>query len=272
MTDSNERRRRSWRVRDRRGELLRWAGWLGFAIAFMAAAVPIAERTEWAFFFDAPRQGGDLLVRMWPPDTSILGSLLVPLRDTLNIATLGTIGAVLIAFPLSWLAARNTRPHPVLRLGALLAIAASRSVSSFIWALVFILITGPGVFAGVLAIAARSIGFVAKLGYEAIEEIDEEPVDAVTATGAGALQVGAFAILPQVMPTFLGVAVFRWDINIRESTVIGYVGGGGLGMLLESAISDLAWRQASLILLLIVGIVLAAEALSARLRKGAAAW
>jgi phosphonate transport system permease protein len=100
-----------------------------------------------------------------------------------------------------------------------------------------------------MAIALRSIGFIAKLLYEAIEEIDESQVDAVTATGASPLQVLDQAVAPQVMPAFAGISVYRWDINIRESTVLGLVGAGGLGLKLQASLNTLAWSQVTAILL-----------------------
>src|SRR3546814_3001427 len=98
------------------------------------------------------------------------------------------------------------------------------SFNALIWALLLVAILGPGVLAGIFAIAFRSIGFVAKLLYEAIEEIDESQVEAIAATGAARGQVIAYGIAPQIMPAFAGISVFRWDINIRESTVLGLVG------------------------------------------------
>jgi phosphonate transport system permease protein len=127
----------------------------------------------------------------------------------------------------AYCAARNTTPSiacaaPV----ALFVIVSSRSINSLIWALMLVTIIGPGVFAGILSIGLRSIGFCAKLLYEAIEEIDESQVEAVRATGASGAQVTAYGIVPQVLPAFAGISVFRWDINIRESTVLGLVGAG----------------------------------------------
>ena len=121
-------------------------------------------------------------------------------------------------------------------------------------------------FAGILAIGLRSIGFCAKLLYEAIEEIDESQVEAVRATGASGAQVTAYGIVPQVLPAFAGISVFRWDINIRESTVLGLVGAGGIGLPLNGAITTLAWTQVSLILLVIIATVVVSEWVSAKVR------
>ena len=149
---------------------------------------------------------------------------------------------------------------------ALFIIVSSRSINSLIWALILVAIVGPGIFAGVLAIGLRSIGFCAKLLYEAIEEIDENQVEAVRATGANKYQVLVYGIVPQVLPAFAGISVFRWDINIRESTILGLVGAGGIGLYLSSSISSLAWTQVSVILLVIIATVILSEWLSAKIR------
>src|SRR5205085_800356 len=133
----------------------------------------------------------------------------------INMATVGTALALVLAMPVAYCAARNTTPSAVaVRPVALFIIVASRSINALIWALMLVTIIGPGVLAGILAIALRSIGFCAKLLYEAIEEIDPRQVEAVRATGASNAQVTAYGIVPQVMPAFAGVSVFRWDINI----------------------------------------------------------
>jgi phosphonate transport system permease protein len=175
--------------------------------------------------------------------------------------------AIAIAVPVAFCAARNTTPNTMLvRPVALFIIAASRSINSLIWALMLVTIIGPGVFAGVIAIGLRSIGFVAKLLYESIEEIDETQVEAIVATGAGGGQTLTYGVAPQVMPALAGISVYRWDINIRESTVLGLVGAGGIGLQLEASISSLAWTQVSLILLVILSTVVLSEWVSARVR------
>jgi phosphonate transport system permease protein len=205
--------------------------------------------------------------RMVPPNWSYLNVLWRPLWDTINIATLGTVIAVIIAVPVAFLAARNTTPSvAVVRPIALLVIVSSRSINALIWALLLVAIVGPGVFAGIIAIALRSIGFVAKLLYEAIEEIDPNQVEAVAATGAGRGQVLAYGIVPQIMPAFAGITVFRWDINIRESTVVGLVGAGGIGLELSSQIMELGWSSVSIILLAIIATVVVSEWVSAKVR------
>lgn len=223
--------------------------------------------TIWSFVADAPIQARDIGTRMVPPRWDYLRVLVKPLWDTLNMATLGTALGVVIAIPIAFLAARNTSPNVlVFRPIALLVIVSSRSINALIWALLLVSVLGPGLLPGILAIALRSIGFVAKLLYEAIEEIDPMPVDAIASTGAARASVIAYGIVPQILPAFAGIAVFRWDINIRESTVLGLVGAGGIGLQLEASLNTLAWPQVSVILLAILATVVVGEWVSARVR------
>jgi phosphonate transport system permease protein len=256
-----------WERRQRGRQLAIWLGWLaGTALCVWCWQV-ISASTMWVFVWDAPSQGLDLLSRMVPPRWGYMARLWRPLWDTLNIATVGTLGAIVLAVPVAFLAARNTTPSvAVVRPLALLLIVSSRSINSLIWALLLVSIIGPGVLAGIVAIALRSIGFVAKLLYEAIEEIDGTQVEAITATGAGRGQVLTYGIVPQVMPAFAGISVFRWDINIRESTVLGLVGAGGIGLELQASMNVVAWSQVTVIFLVIFATVLLSEWVSARIR------
>ena len=175
--------------------------------------------------------------------------------------------AILMAVPVAFLAARNTTPSTkFVRPIALLIIVSSRSINSLIWALLLVSIIGPGVVAGIVAISLRSIGFISKLLYEAIEEIDKDQVEAISATGANGLQRLIYGIFPQILPAFAGISVFRWDINIRESTVLGYVGAGGIGLQLNASLNVLAWPQVTLILILILFTVIFSEWVSAKVR------
>src|SRR5262245_20421360 len=256
-----------WRRRVPQHQLALWVGWFALICLFVFCWQVMTKDTIWSFVWDAPQQAADIGHRMIPPAFGYFPELLAPLWDTINIATLGTLIAIIIAVPVAFLAARNTTPSTrVVRPLALVLIVASRSINSLIWGLLLVTIVGPGVFAGVIAIALRSIGFIAKLLYEAIEEIDASQVDAVAATGASPLQVLDHAVVPQVLPAFAGISVFRWDINIRESTVLGLVGAGGLGLKLQASLNTLAWSQVTTILVVILATVAISEWLSARVR------
>lgn len=259
--------RENWRHRSRKEDFIRFVGWLALVALFVWCWQLMNRETMWFFVLDAPRQAADIGNRMWPPTWEYLPSLLAPLWDTINIATIGTIGGVLLAVPTAFLAARNTTPSPnILRPLALFVIVTSRSINALIWALLLVAIIGPGILAGIVAIALRSIGFVGKLLYEAIEETDPLQVEAVAATGASRAQVLNYAIVPQIMPAFWGISVFRWDINIRESTILGLVGAGGIGLKLQGSLNTLAWGQVSVILLLILATVIVSEWVSAKVR------
>jgi len=259
--------RKVWQRRDRNAQLRNWALWLVGTAIFAWSWQAISASTTWLFFWDAPRIAADIGSRAVPPRWGYITTLWEPLWDTLNIATLGTILALMMAVPVAFAAARNTTPSVYfIRPMALLIIVSTRSINSLIWALLLVKIIGPGVFAGLVAIAIRSIGFCAKLLYEAIEEIDEKQVEAVKATGASGWQIMVYGILPQIMPAFAGIAVFRWDINLRESTVLGLVGAGGIGLQLQGSLNTLAWPQVSLILLVILAAVIVSEWVSAKVR------
>ncbi len=256
-----------WQRRERSRQLMIWGGYLVAAMIFVYCWNLVSENTIWMFVWDAHNQLGDLAARMVPPKWSYMDSLWWPIWDTLNIATLGTVLALILAVPVAFCAARNTTPSTaILRPIALFIIVSSRSINSLIWALMLVTILGPGVFAGIIAIGLRSIGFCAKLLYEAIEEIDEQQVEAIRATGASGPQILAYGVVPQILPAFAGISVFRWDINIRESTVLGLVGAGGIGLQLNASITNLAWTQVSLILLVIIATVVLSEWVSAKIR------
>jgi len=260
--------RREWQYRTPRTRLLIWAFWLCMVAGFVFCWQVMTAGTMWFFVLDAPKQAADIGGRMWPPRWSYLPELMVPLWDTLNMATLGTILGTLMAIPVAFLAARNTTPSAAfLRPVALFIIVASRSINSLIWALLLVAILGPGILAGIIAIALRSIGFVGKLLYEAIEETDIRQIEAIRATGAAPAQVLNYGIVPQIMPAFWGITVFRWDINIRESAILGLVGAGGLGLKLSASLNVLAWPQVTVILLLILATVVMSEWVSAKVRR-----
>lgn len=254
-----------WERYSLRERIVQWL-WLG-GIAIAAAWSVSALDIEWAFFADAHEQAADLISRMWPPRWTYLPRIVQPLIETLHIATLGTMIAIVFALPVAFLAARNTTYNQATWLIGRAMLVMSRSINTVIWGLVFVAIFGPGPVAGICAVAARSIGFIAKLVAEAIEEVDAGQIEAVESTGASTLQVYGVAILPQILPVLIGTSIYRWDINVRESSVLGFVGAGGIGLLLYASINQFAWSQAIVILIAILGIVIISEALSAYVRS-----
>lgn len=220
------------------------------------------------FLYDAPEQTLDLFRRMWPFDWAYYPKAIHDaLIETFHIATLGTMLALAFAIPVAILGARNVTPVPALNALARFVFVASRSVNSLIWALLFVAVFGPGALAGTLAIAFRSIGFVGKLLSEALEEARPGPVEALAALGAPPSHILLKGYWPQIEPGFWSVALLRWDINLRESSVLGLVGAGGIGVALDAALSNLYWDQAGLILAIILAVVLVVEAVTTVIRR-----
>jgi len=246
---------------------------IGRALTYVLSAVAIVWSLRTIevipeFLYDAPEQTADLFRRMWPVDWSFWGQMVAAsLVETFHTATLGTIIALVLSVPVALLAARNVTPSPTLNLVAKFILVASRSVNSLIWALLFVAIFGPGALAGTLAIAFRSIGFIGKLLAEAIEEAQRGPLEALTAAGAPRRAILLKGYWPQVEPSFWSVALFRWDINIRESAVLGLVGAGGIGVALDTALNNLYWDQVGLCLLVIFAVVIATEIATSAIRS-----
>jgi len=254
-----------WRRFNPRQTLIRYAWYL--SIIFIAVWSVSNLDIPWFYFLDAHIQAQDLAIRMWPPKSDYIWELMGPLLETIHIATLGTMATLLIAFPVAFLAARNTTFNSFTWLVGRLILVTSRSVNTVVWGLLFVAIFGPGPLAGIWAITFRSIGFMGKLVAEAIEEIDEGVVEAIKATGASRLQVLWIGILPQVLPIIYGTTVYRWDINIRESAVLGFVGAGGIGILLYSSINQFLWQEVAAILFAVFSIVIVSEFISATVRQ-----
>ncbi|MEP7209068.1 MAG: phosphonate ABC transporter, permease protein PhnE [Casimicrobiaceae bacterium] len=246
--------------------LSRFAIYLVMVAAIVASLRTVEVIPE--FIADAPEQVVDLLTRMWPIDWEhYRGTVHDAMIETLNIASLGTLLALLMAVPVGILAAHNLVPSTPLNLVAKLILVSSRSVNSLVWALLFVGIFGPGALAGTLAIAFRSIGFVGKLCGEALEEGAPGPIEALTATGASWTSRLIYGYWPQIKPAFWSIALFRWDINVRESAVLGLVGAGGIGMALDSALNLFQWPRVALILVAIFAVVIVAELVVTALRK-----
>ncbi|MBK1874444.1 MULTISPECIES: phosphonate ABC transporter, permease protein PhnE [unclassified Marinobacter] len=256
---------RVWSRYDRKEQLTRYAVYLVTLMAVVWAVRDID--IFWPWVWDAPNQIQSLGARMWPPEFSRWDAIFSAMLETVHIATLSTMLTIFIALPVSYIAAQNTTPNKVTLWIGRFILVSSRSVNTIIWALLFVAIFGPGVLAGILAVMFRSVGFIGKLMGEAIEEIDRRPVEAMEATGASKMKVVLYAIVPQVMPAFFAIIILRWDINIRESTVLGLVGAGGIGVLLQGSIDMFAWQTVATILLAIVVLVILGEALTSVLRK-----
>lgn len=201
-----------------------------------------------------------------PDFTSRWSFIQVGILESLAMTVVATALGIVISVPFAFGAARNIAPLPVY-LACRAVIAAGRSFQEIVIAIFFVVMVGFGPLAGALTLAFATIGFLGKLLAEEIEEIDPRPLEAVRATGGSWLQQMAYGVVPQVFPRFVGLSVYRLDINFRESSVIGIVGAGGIGGALNTSISRYEYSTTAAILLVIIAIVLLTEYASGVIRK-----
>lgn len=219
-----------------------------------------------AFFQGMPNMI-DFISRMFPPDFSNLGSLLMKAIETLQMAILGsTIGAI-IAFPLSFLAARNIAPSKILYHIVRTIFDICRGINEIAWGLIFVSMVGLGPFPGVLALAVHVTGALGRYFSESIETVDPETIKAILSTGASKLQLMIRGILPQVKPHFFNYALYYLENNFRAATVLGLVGAGGIGMELLTSIKLFRNQEVLTILIIMVVMVLIIDRASAHVRK-----
>jgi phosphonate transport system permease protein len=243
-----------------------------FLLTTLAAAVSVTvDKRSLVRLFTQAGRTAKLWKAFLSPDSSILLDSFRDLLVTVFMAVIATSFAVVVAVPLSFLAARNLMRGPIGRpIYTLLRGLASvmRSIEPIIWAIIFLVwVTARRApFAGVLALLVHSIADLIKLYAERLESIDPGLVEAITATGANRLQVLRYAVIPQIVNPYISFTLYRWDINIRMATVVGVVGGGGIGQRLFFYLKNLSWRQAGTVMILIVALVWAIDYLSARLR------
>lgn len=246
--------------------LLRYGLWL-FGIWAIVQSVRHIEFIP-EFLYDAPEQMADMLGRMWPVDWSYYQpDVHQGLMETLHMATLGTVLSLGLALPLGVMVAPNVTKSRVLNMIARVILVASRSVNSLVWAMLFVAIFGPGPLAGMFAIALRSVGFVGKLVGEALEQTPKGSIEALQAAGAGKFAQLWYGYWPQIKPAFWSVSLLRWDINVRESGVLGLVGAGGIGVVLNTSIDLFQWDRVALVLITIFTVVALAEIVVLQIRK-----
>ncbi|MBS9374231.1 phosphonate ABC transporter, permease protein PhnE [Rhodococcus sp. B50] len=249
--------------RDRRRTIA--AGWAVVAIAVTASAayIDFAPTT----LFDGLDSMAGLIERMLPPRLDDPGRIGVLALETLLMAVLGTVLAAVASIPLAFLAARNTTPHPVLYRGSRTVITFCRAMPDLLFAVLFVRALGIGVLPGILALALHSIGMLGKLFADAIEQTDAGPREAVRSTGVGYVREMINAVLPQVVPAWTANFVYRIDINLRTSVVLGFVGAGGIGFALQDALRGLVYPRALGIVCVILVIIAAMEVVAILVRR-----
>ncbi len=235
------------------------------AVALYAAYATAQLDLGWARLMVGFGEAGRFLARMVPPNFTRWELLLEGMLESLQIAVLSTVLGIIVSLPLGLLAARNLTPAivnaPVRGL-----IAVCRSLHYVIVAILFVKAIGFGALAGVAALTIASMGFVAKLFAEAVEEISMKQVEAIRATGAGAFAVLLYGVLPQVASRFVGFSLYQLDSNLRNSTLVGIVGAGGIGGTLFAAFKRFDYDFVCAILLTIIALIFVAELVSGRIR------
>ena len=218
--------------------------WWGFSL----------EGFNWATIssiFTSPT-GGSLLATMIPPDWSYFGSVINPMLVTIQTAIVATVIGIVGALPLSILAARNTTPHPIIYNIVRFLINIIRSIPSLVLALIFITIIGLGPVPGAFGLGLHTISVLTKLYSEAIESVNTRPIEALSAVGAGGLKRFRWGVFPQAFPLLVSSSIYYWESNTRDSTVVAFVGGGGIGFILDQNLSLLAYAHVSVILVTLV--------------------
>jgi len=241
-------------------------GWIVLAL-YVAYASTILDIT-WQRLVFGLGQGRRFIARMLPPDFAPdkLALLYSGMVESLQIAIVATVVGVLISLPLGLAAARNLAPSP-LAWSARALIALFRSFHPVIVAILFVKSVGFGALAGMLALIVASLGFLSKLVAEAVEEMSMKPVEAVHATGSPFLSVVIMSVLPQVMPRFIGFAAYQLDSNLRNSALVGIVGGGGIGATLFTAFQRFDYDFVLTIVLTIIAVVMIGEIVSGWMRR-----
>lgn len=223
---------------------------------------------RFATMFD--RLGTLLSTRYYPPDTAYVlePRFLASVLETIHMALLATLLGLALALPMAWLAAFNVSPLPGSGYFAVrTVITAARAIHEMIWAIVFILVLGYGVLAGVLALTLSCLGFAGKLFAEEIEASDKGPVEAMRAAGAGPVSLFLFGVLPQVRTAFIGIAIYTWDSVFRAATVVGFFGAGGMGWYLRRTADQMQSDRVAAIILMISALVVVSEVVSHHARS-----
>jgi phosphonate transport system permease protein len=240
--------------------------WLALVVyAFYAASI---LDVTWERFIIGLDNGVKFIGRMLPPDTAAdkMALMLKGLYETLEIAVISSALGILLSLPIGLLAARNLMPAWVTWPMRLL-IALCRSFHQVIIAILFVKAVGFGALAGILALIVASIGFIAKLFAEAIEEISLKQVEAIRATGAPFMSVIAYGVMPQVLNRFVGFATYQVDSNLRNSTMVGIVGAGGIGGTMFAAFQRFDYDYLLTILLAIIALIMVSEMLQNWIKK-----
>lgn len=209
---------------------------------------------------------GDFIGRMIPPNWGFLEKLVTPAIETVQIAIWGTLLAIVLAVPVCFFAARNLTPNLVVFQLTRQVFNVTRGINEIILALIFVAAVGLGPFPGVLALAVHGAGMLGKFFSESIEEIDQGPIEALRSTGAAPIQIVIFAVIPQVITAWIAVILYRFETNLRQATVLGMVGAGGIGFELVGSMKLFQYQDTATCILVIIAMVMIADYVSTKLR------
>ncbi|WP_026675497.1 phosphonate ABC transporter, permease protein PhnE [Alkalihalobacterium bogoriense] len=210
---------------------------------------------------------GRVIPQLFSPDWSAFGKVMGLMWQTLQMAYTGTLLAAILAIPFGFFAASNMVKSRLLNNFSKGVLNGIRAFPELVLALMFVAAVGPRPFAGVLAIAIGSIGMLGKLYSEVIESIDMHVVEALQANGANKIQVLFYGVIPQIIPEFLSYAIYRFEIDVRASTILGIIGAGGIGTLITISIANRKWDEVGMILLVIIVVVTIIDMTSSFIRK-----
>lgn len=205
--------------------------------------------------------------KAWPPYLADLDVYWLRAAETVAIATVATVTATILAFPLSIFIAHNTSPSPWLATPVRLLVNSFRGVDTIVFALLFVAAVGLGPFAGVLGMIVHSLGVIAKLNSEAIETVPKAPLEAAAMTGANRTKIVSYALLPSVLPNLTSVSLYVWEANVRTSTILGIVGAGGIGIEIKAAIDLLDFPKLLTVTVIMLIMVTLIDQFSAWLRR-----
>lgn len=208
----------------------------------------------------------DLLGRLWPPDFSNFPTLILAMIETIEIGILGTVLATCLSIPIGLFSAKNVAPNKIIYHLARTITIFFRAIPEFIMAMILVIAVGFGALPGVLALGLHTMGFLAKFFAEEIEHVNTSPIEALEATGANKFQIIMFAVVPQIIQSFVGFTLYILDRNIRMATMLGIVGAGGIGYRLQSAFRMFKYQEVTAIILIIFITIYAIDILSAKLR------
>lgn len=231
-----------------------------FPPVFELAQVPLAIPTFTLFGLTVPEIGFPAVT---VPVPTVLGAII----ETLQMAIIGTAGAVILALPFGLLAARNTAPHPWIYQGTRMVLNANRALPEIVYALIFVAAVGLGPFGGVLALAVGSVGSMGKLYAESIESIDPQQVLAVTATGSNRLLTFLYAVMPQALPVIASYSLLLFESNIRQASILGLVGAGGVGFIISKYLALFQYSRLMGAMILLIITVTIIDRISDALRK-----